>query len=461
MKLTGLQMEKLADSIAEAFTPTALKSAVRYTTNRDLDDITLASSKADQIFDMLDAAEREGWIEDLLAGLKKRNQNPSLANAVDEILGKPSLARELDAEMMGALAAAVERAFQPRDFVQLLNGIGRTPPAILPAQSFGQAVLLALYDALRQGWIEPLVARAAGRETAEPLKSLAAALQANDMAEARRVAGSLGGQSAERWLDFVTSAPIENAARLERLSSSSAFANPVSWSAKLARVERQVCLVRAGGARATGFLVGSNLVLTCFHAVRDVAALQRPPDDFGCVFDFKGLPQRTLLPGQRVSLALPNWLVDHSEYGVEPAQMSPSFLNYALLQLAEPVGERRGWIRIPKAGATSRENEPFFVLHHAQAGPLKLSMGQILAIDPKKGRLIHDAPTFPGAAGAPCLDGEHELVAMHEGKYLTDEREGPGRKNQAIPIDRVLARMQERDIEPFWESMPPAPPVEE
>ena len=50
----------------------------------------------------------------------------------------------------------------------------------------------------------------------------------------------------------------------------------------LIRVERQVCLVRCGDERGTGFLVGPNLVLTCHHVIKSHLNGSVPASALGC-----------------------------------------------------------------------------------------------------------------------------------------------------------------------------------
>jgi hypothetical protein len=100
--LTGQQYEKLLNFFSTAFqgftAPFDLAEMLRFRLNRDLGNITLAvpGSNIRQIaFEVIGAAEREGWTEDLIAAAQDfRPRNKQIAALADELgLGGERLAK--------------------------------------------------------------------------------------------------------------------------------------------------------------------------------------------------------------------------------------------------------------------------------------------------------------------------------------------------------------------------------
>lgn len=76
MYLSGQDLKSLDEAVRSAYKPEALRRLLKYQLNRDLDDITLAQSYLDITFDLLNTANREGWIEQLIVEFRsQRNDN--------------------------------------------------------------------------------------------------------------------------------------------------------------------------------------------------------------------------------------------------------------------------------------------------------------------------------------------------------------------------------------------------
>lgn len=70
MILSPEDLEQLDGALRLAFKPNELRRVLKFRLGRNLDDMTLATNYVDIAFDLLDAACREGWIEDLVVALR-------------------------------------------------------------------------------------------------------------------------------------------------------------------------------------------------------------------------------------------------------------------------------------------------------------------------------------------------------------------------------------------------------
>lgn len=82
MELLGSQHEKLSEALRDAFrTPARFEQFVRYRFNKNLYDITIAESLQELAFDLINEADREGWIRTLILGA--RESNPGNKQLID------------------------------------------------------------------------------------------------------------------------------------------------------------------------------------------------------------------------------------------------------------------------------------------------------------------------------------------------------------------------------------------
>jgi hypothetical protein len=137
------------------------------------------------------------------------------------------------------------------------------------------------------------------------------------------------------------------------------------WRERMVAAETQVCRVEVGGEvlEGTGFLVGPDVLLTCYHVVERVIKEKNLGAIVRCRFDYRGLASGAT-EGLAVPLHPTDWLLDYSPYAeaevIHPDTSLPTTdeLDYALLRLARPIGSQprdavrgigpeRGWIEVP------------------------------------------------------------------------------------------------------------------
>ena len=235
----------------------------------------------------------------------------------------------------------------------------------------------------------------------------------------------------------------------------SPFLNGPSFRSAWAEREGFVCCIQieAPGRNptgGTGVLVGPDLVLTNYHVI---AALLGPepaarPEHVGIRFDFK-LTSTGLHPETQARLA-DQWLVAGSRFsehdfrdGEPPAEDE---LDYALLRLAERIGDRRKWLELPDPSvAPSPMKDGFLiVLQHPGLGPQQLAFASngTIGLNENGTRLRHRVNTRPGSSGSPCFDHEWNLIALHHGgdpSYPDFHRDA---YNQAIPMARIVSHLR-------------------
>lgn len=172
--------------------------------------------------------------------------------------------------------------------------------------------------------------------------------------------------------------------------------------------------------KATGFLVGSDLLLTCFYVIESSTNWNAVQVEF---------PSLNPDPGQydRVVSLVANGLVAASR--IED-------LDYALIRLAAPVGSElvgeheRGWLTLSSAQPIEPDN--LIQFHFPQGGPLAVSFVSTVP-GGQNSRIQYDYATRPGSGGAPSIDDNRQVVAIHE-KHIVNSR-GEGVRADLISQD--------------------------
>jgi Trypsin-like peptidase domain/Effector-associated domain 1 len=229
----------------------------------------------------------------------------------------------------------------------------------------------------------------------------------------------------------------------------------------LTRVERQVCLVRcAGSDGGTGFLVGRDLVLTCYHVVEQHLIGAVPRADVQVRFDY-----RRSAAGETPSydddwLDLdPSWTIPSARYSdadrtmtIDPA---PDELDFALLKLAKPVGHEtpagedrpRGWVDLSRDPALPAPSSPTLIVQHPQNPaapppqmPLQIAFAAAGFEGPNKNgsRLVYTPSTRPGSSGAPVFDQALRAFGLHHNRGQIDPAARDlVKNNRGVPLSKI------------------------
>lgn len=243
---------------------------------------------------------------------------------------------------------------------------------------------------------------------------------------------------------------------------------------KLGSIECCVCRVevRLPGKveYGTGFLLGSELLMTNYHVMEKVTQGQGKPEDVLVRFDYKMQADREkLLGGTVYHLAKNDWIVAQSKYSsldemIDTGSKEPTSdeLDYVLLRVAnapgnDPVGgpdnqdpeaKPRRWISIGTYEPKFEKDTPLFILEHPRAEPLKLfaDTTSIIGFNSNKTRVRYRTNTERGASGSPCFDAEWNLIALHHSgdpDYSTFHK---AEYNQGIPIQAIRQDLKDKGI---------------
>ena len=189
------------------------------------------------------------------------------------------------------------------------------------------------------------------------------------------------------------------------------FENAGLWLENLDRLRHRICRIEPQprdeglGGYGTGFLVGSDVILTNDHVARGlVSRAAKAMVRFDCVYDASG----KATDGKPYALA-----PDYQILGSSVDQ-----LDFALLRLngkpAEDVvgATQRGYV-IPTA-YTFEQDEPLLILQHPLGEPLKLAFGSVSQRDKwASNRIAYRVNTDNGSSGSPCLTQGLEVGALH------------------------------------------------
>lgn len=249
------------------------------------------------------------------------------------------------------------------------------------------------------------------------------------------------------------------------------WSNPFLDSSRFVRwlldAERRVCqIVISGTGQGTGFLVGPDLVLTCYHVVKDYLTDQIDHTQVGVRFDFRRPASggaAPVLPTVGVQ-SKANWTVPHQKY--DPADISligepaPQLLDYALLRLVSapgqetPPGEsqKRGWYDLSQPALAVEPNRPAFVVGHPQPAPgapqepLQISMESkgFIGNNAGKTRSIYRTNTHPGNSGSPVFDHRLVPLVLHHNRGQQD----PGNNAQVLNNRGVPLGLIQQDLAP-------------
>lgn len=241
-----------------------------------------------------------------------------------------------------------------------------------------------------------------------------------------------------RWLK--TSAASDRPRLEAMVLAELRYAPAADWSNRLNAAYRWVCRVeRASDSRSvgTGFLVADDLVLTNYHVVHGTQSPGTAPLQVQMRFDAVDGAD-----GRVAQLAAANWVVAESqpgdnEWGAGANDPTQQQLDFALLRLAEPVGQdvtgggTRGHVRIENADTAAQALQPVVVLQHPLGASLQICLGAFDQPNANGTRIHHTATTQRGSSGSPCLSMDLKVVGLHNG--------GAGGRNTAVPLPLIAS----------------------
>lgn len=219
-----------------------------------------------------------------------------------------------------------------------------------------------------------------------------------------------------------------------------------NWPERLLEVRRRICRVDLdGNALGTGVLVGPRTVLTNWHVIC-AALAPGAAERLTCRFDYLSRGSGGRAPGVSISLSKVGVLdfspCSPAECTAEPDSSPPSpvELDYALLELAEAIGNERGAEVLPETAPRLPDNAPLLIAQHADGGQMRLAFDTDAVIGRMHSnlRLRYRTNTQPGSSGSPVFDINWQLIALH---HLGDPAGGSPGFNQGIPGELIRAQI--------------------
>jgi len=240
---------------------------------------------------------------------------------------------------------------------------------------------------------------------------------------------------------------------LRNAINSSTFLTADQWRIGLGEMSGRVCRVEVGtGAspiHAAGFLVGPNTLVTTYQALEAVIKGDVSTKDVAFRFDFRLYSGTTVNPGTIYRLAK-DWLIASSP---SSTTADDQHLNFAMVRLegvpgrepiggekAEPGAPPRGWIAVQAAKALEMTApNQVMILHFPPGDSLKLILNtdNVIRMNDQRTRVYYKVGTQTVSAGAPCFDGNWELVGFHGG--LSPDSSG---ESFAVSVSAVINELQ-------------------
>jgi hypothetical protein len=343
-------------------------------------------------------------------------------------------------ELHRALTAAFDRP--GLDFLLRFYLDVRLDRIVSPSQPYWTVVYELIQAAERAGWLTELIEAAYRAQPGHPL--VARVFEQTGLAP---------------QVDVMSSGEPADSGGFAKVLRHLPFTDITLWRERLLQVEGRVCRVEVGnGVMGTGFLVGPDVVLTCYSVLEPVIRQKKPDSALQVRFDYRVLVNGQVQEGVVVPMA-PNGVIDWSPYA--PAESAGDWdkdlptkdeLDYVLFRLARRVGEepinpiapegpRRGWIPVPLLPPPIVPHMPLLLAQHAQAGPLKLAldMDGVIGVNANGTRVRYANITEAGSAGSPCFDFQWALIAVHHASDPAWDR--PKKWSQGIPIAAIRDRL--------------------
>lgn len=202
------------------------------------------------------------------------------------------------------------------------------------------------------------------------------------------------------------------------------FIDIESWIEQIWRCSLAVCRIEVpeDTPRGTGFLIRPDIVITNYHVIEDVLQAPFPQDEIAFRFHY-----RKGSGGITCPLATDKWLVAASRIRER---------DYALLRIDTgwmQQSDDGDWISLSPQRYSFTVGEAICIIQHPRGNPQKIALGAISAAEAS--RIYYTTNTREGSSGSPCVNGNGQVVALHQG-------EG----NVGIPFSAILDDLRRQGI---------------
>lgn len=235
------------------------------------------------------------------------------------------------------------------------------------------------------------------------------------------------------------------------------FLHPIQSASAMMQVSRRVCMVRAGeNAQGTGFLVGPQTVLTCWHVIRgslEVDGTPKPDSGAEITLTFDDVRGRTdARTNPETYMAAEDWLLASSEChpkeiptdldtpapGLTNLADAEGKLDFALIRVNGSPGRERGYYKI---GSQEPSEGEFFVFQHPNHMQMRYQSDAEHGFEDSDHpwRYAHKVNTRRGASGGLCLDSKMRVVGLHQSGV-----EQGNVFNRAVPTAHIAPHIDQK-----------------
>ncbi|MGW3645055.1 trypsin-like serine peptidase [Streptomyces sp. NPDC000878] len=188
-------------------------------------------------------------------------------------------------------------------------------------------------------------------------------------------------------------------------------------------------------AEGTGVMISRRLLLTNNHVVPDSDLAASMGVQLGYDYDDEGDP------------------VVSTDYQFAPEifffTVPKEDLDFTVVAIAEPLSEDRGFVRLIEQQGKILKAEPLNVIHHPGGERKKLGIRDNRLVSEDDQWLRYTSDTRRGSSGAPVLNDQWEMVALHHGGV--EARDVQGREmswNEGARVSRIVRKLQEAELSP-------------
>jgi hypothetical protein len=243
------------------------------------------------------------------------------------------------------------------------------------------------------------------------------------------------------------------------------FTDPMALASGLQRTMPKICRINVDGqSSGTGFLVGTQTVITAWHVIAPLLNDDGTPQTdshqrLSVEFDFLDPVDGGSAKGNITRYdVVERWLQENSAccacempaqrrgipHELQDGSIDATRLDFAVIRLQGSPGRNRGMVKLsskPIRVAPGMRMK-VAVFQHPRQFPLRMAEGRLTGFvgtgEPRP-RFRHRANTDSGSSGGLCVDSRFECVGLHQAAVVNAR--GKPVANQAVPTALIASQL--------------------